>query len=353
MPALEAGGKEVIGMGLSRRAFVTGSAGALASSALAGLLAGCSSSDDNGAQQDAAAKKLTLCLDYTPNTNHTGIYVAQTKGYFADEGIELEIVQPPEDGAEAIVGTGQAQLGVSYQDYLANAYAGGNTGFEAIAAIIQHNTSGIMSKKELGVTRPAAMEGHTYATWELPVEQATLKQVVERDGGDFKKIQMVPYTVDDEVSGLRANLFDCVWVFEGWAVQNAKVQGLDVNYFSFISVDDVFDYYTPVLVANTAFAEENPEAVRAFLRAAKKGYEFAIEHPEEAAEILCEAVPELDAALVAESQAYLAGQYQSDAASWGDIDADRWANFFNWLNDNDLVETKLDPASGWTTEYLA
>ena len=340
-------------MNLSRRSFVAGSA-----TLAGGVLAGCASQSSGGDAGGEAATaegltKLTFCLDYTPNTNHTGIYVAQSKGYFAEEGLEVSIVQPSENGAEAMVGTGQAELGVSYQDYLANAYAGGNTGFEAVAAIVQHNTSGIMSRAEDGITHPAAMEGHTYATWELEVEQATLKQVVEKDGGDFDKIQMVPYTVDDEVSGLRSGLFDSVWVYEGWAVQNAKVQDFDVNYFSFISIDDVFDFYTPVIAANTAYADENPEVIKAFLRAAAKGYQFAIEHPDEAAEVLCEEVPELDAALVAESQAYLAEQYQADAERWGDIDGKRWAAFFEWLNENDLVAEKLDPQSGWTTEFLA
>ena len=350
MPAVEAGREEVNSMYMSRRAFIWGSTVSTA----ACTLAACGSSESGEeAAALSGATKLTLCLDYTPNTNHTGLYVAQEKGYFADEGIELQIVQPPEDGAEAMVGTGQAQLGVSYQDYLANAYAGGNTGFEAIAAIVQHNTSGIMSKKELGVTHPAAMEGKRYATWDLAVEQATLKQVVEKDKGDFSKIQMVPYTVDDEVSGLRSDLFDCVWVYEGWAVQNAKVQDYPVDYFSFISIDDVFDYYTPVFVANTEYANQNPEAMKAFLRAAVKGYQFAIEHPDEAADILCAAVPELDAALVTESQAFLADQYQADAERWGMIDSGRWERFFEWLNENDLVESKLDPQSGWTMEFLA
>ena len=196
------------------------------------------------------------------------------------------------------------------------------------------------------------MEDHVYATWDMPVEQATIKQVMEADGGDFSKLKMVAYSVDDEVSGLKANMFDCVWVYEGWAVQNAAVQDYPVNYFSFISMDPVFDFYTPVLAANNDFCKENPDTVAAFVRAAKKGYEYAIENPDEAADILLEEVPELDSALVKKSQTYLAGQYQADASSWGIIDADRWAAYFQWLNDNDLVTNKLDVNAGWTMDYL-
>lgn len=336
---------------LTRRSF------AAASATAAGLvLAACggSASGTGDAAQDAEGSltPITFCLDYTPNTNHTGIYVAQNQGFFAEEGLEVTIVQPAEDTAEAMIGTGQAQLGISYQDYLANSFVGGNTGLQAVAAVIQHNTSGIMSRTEDGVTTAKAMEGLRYATWDMPVEQATIKHIVEKDGGDYSKVKLVPYTVDDEISGLKANMFDTVWVYEGWAVQNATVQDFPVNYFSFISIDDVFDYYTPVIAANTTFCEENPDAVKAFLRAAKKGYEFAIASPDEAADILCAEVPELDAALVKQSAGFLAGEYQSDAASWGIIEADRWAAFYQWLNDNNLVETPLDVNVGWTMDYL-
>ena len=332
---------------LTRRSFAVASAAAATAA-----LSACGGSSDAGSAGQGELTPITFCLDYTPNTNHTGIYVAQSQGFFAEEGLEVTIVQPAEDTAEAMIGTGQAQLGVSYQDYIANSYAGGNTKLVAVAAVIQHNTSGIMSPKELGVTSAKGMEGLRYATWEMPVEQATVKQVVEKDGGDYSKVKLVPYTVDDEISGFKADLFDTVWVYEGWAVQNAAVQDYPVNYFSFISIDDVFDYYTPVLAANTDFCESNPDVVKAFLRAAKRGYEYAIKDPDGAAAILCEAVLELDAALVGQSAAFLAGEYQSDAASWGIIEADRWAAFFQWLNDNNLVETPLDVNAGWTMDYL-
>lgn len=338
---------------ITRRTFVGGLGTALAAAALTGCGTHDADTSEPAGGTATSPTKLTFCLDYTPNTNHTGIYVALDKGYFAEEGLEVSIVQPAEDSAEVMVGTGRAQLGVSYQDYMANAFAGGNTGLEAVAAIIQHNTSGIMSKGGLGVTHPAAMEGKRYATWELAVEQATVRQVVETDGGDFDKVKMVPYTVEDDVAGIRADLYDCVWVFEGWAVQNAKVQGVDVDFFSFRSVDDVFDFYTPVIAANTTFAAENPDVVRAFLRAVKRGYEFVADNHQEAAQILLAAVPELDADLVEESLAFLAGQFQDDAAFWGEIDGARWSRFFQWLNDNDLVGTSLDVDAGWTMDYLA
>ena len=336
---------------LTRRQF-------LASSALAGLgLAGCGGAAEQPADGEGSEASLTtvsFVLDYSPNVNHTGIYVAMDKGWFAEEGIEVEVVPVPADGADALIGSGGANMGVSYQDYIANSLASAAPmPYTAIAAIVQHNTSGIMSRAEDGITSAKGMEDHVYATWNMPIEQATIKQIVEADGGDFSKVKMVPYEVDDEVAGLRANMFDTVWVYEWWAVQNAKLQDYPVNYFSFADMDPVFDYYTPVIAVNDDFAAENPELVRAFLRAARRGYEFAAENPSEAADILCAAVPELDPALIHTAQEFISPEYIADAASWGEIDPERWPVFYQWLNDEGLVENPIDVNAGYTLEYLA
>lgn len=338
---------------LSRRAFLATAAGAGAAAlAACGGTAQEKPADGEGAEK--AATKVSFVLDYSPNVNHTGIYVAMDQGWFAEEGIEVEIVPVPADGADALIGAGGANMGVTYQDYIANSLASANPmPYTAVAAIVQHNTSGIMSRAEDGITSAKGMEDHVYATWNMPVEQATIKQIVEADGGDYSKVKMVPYEVDDEVAGLRAKMFDTVWVYEWWAVQNAKIQNYPVNYFAFADMDPVFDYYTPVIAANDQFAASNPEVVKGFLRAAKRGYEYAAANPAEAAEILCKAVPELDAKLIQTAQEFISPEYISDAKAWGDIDADRWGRFYQWLNDEKLVENAIDVKAGFTLEYLA
>ncbi|WP_333789004.1 ABC transporter substrate-binding protein [Parolsenella catena] len=338
---------------ISRRSFV---AGAAAAAAMTGLAAcgGSGTAATTEAASDAASgdtTKLTFVLDYTPNTNHSGIYVAIAKGYYADENLDVEVVQPPEDGADALVGTGKAQVGMSYQDVMAN-YLGSDDQLPvtAIAATIQHNTSGIMSRAGEGIDRPKGMEGKRYGTWDQDVEKAMVKSVVETDGGDFSKVQLVPS--GDEVSGLKSNQFDCVWGYEGWGLQNAKLQDLSCDYWSFRSIDSVFDYYTPVVVANNDFLSEQPEVAKAFLRATKKGYEFCVTNPDEAAQILVDAAPETDAELAKASAEYLADQYTADASSWGIIDPQRWAAFYTWMNDNQLTPVALDVNGGFSMDYL-
>lgn len=315
------------------------------------LLMGCSKNTDDKAA-DNELKKVSFVLDYTPNTNHTGIYVAKELGYFAEEGLDVEIVQPPEGGAPVLVASGNAQLGVDYQDTIAPAYATENPlPVTNIAALVQHNTSGIVSLKGNEIDRPKGLEGKRYATWGMAVEQAMIKNVVETDGGDFSKVELVPSNYSDIFTGL-GNDMDAVWIFYGWDGIAAEVKGVDIDYFAFKDINPVFDYYTPTIIANNDFLKNDPETVKEFLRATKKGYEYAIENPKEAAEILIKANPELDSAIVAKSQEYLKDEYIAYAPKWGYIDSTRWNNFYNWLHENKLIEKEIPTDYGFTNEYL-
>ena len=298
-------------------------------------------------------EKITFVLDWTPNTNHTGLYAAQSLGYFEDQGLEVEIVQPPEDGADALVASGKAQFGVSFQDTMAPGVAGDNAlPTTAVAALIQHNTSGIISRKGDGMDTPKGMEGKKYATWDSPIEVAMIQNVVEEDGGDFSKVEMIPSTVTDEVSALESESVDAIWIFYAWAGVKFELSGIETDYFAFKDINPVFDYYTPVVIANNEFLEEEPETAKKFLTALRDGYEYAIENPGEAADILCGAAPELDHELVLASQEYLKDQYKAEVEQWGYIDPERWNAFYQWLNDNGLSEAEIPENAGFSNDYL-
>ena len=327
-------------------------------------LTACGSAPAKSDEQDQAetskgetsdTKKITFVLDWTPNTNHTGLYVAQEKGYFTEAGLEVEIVQPPEDGAEALVASGKAQFGVSFQDTMAPALVrDAALPITAVAALVQHNTSGIISRQGEGMDRPKGLEGKKYATWDAPVEKAMLKNVVETDGGDFSQVELIPSTVTDEVSALESKSVDAIWIFYGWAGVATEVAGLETDYFAFKDINPVFDYYTPVVIANNSFLEEDPDTAKAFLTALKKGYEDAIDDPDAAADILLEAAPELDPELTRASQQWLSQEYKSDVEQWGYMDPERWNAFYSWLNENDLVEGgELAENAGFSNDYLS
>ena len=311
--------------------------------------AGCSETDSK-----TKAERITIVLDWAPNTNHTGIFVAQAKGYFEQAGLEVEIVQPPEGDAVTLVGSGKAQFGVSFQDSLAPAFIGDIIPVTAVAAVIQHNTSGIISRAGEGMDTPKGLEGKKYATWDLDVEKETIRDVMAADGGNFDLVELIPSTVSDEVSALKSRSVDAIWIFYGWAGVACQVAGLETDYFEFADIDPVFDYYTPVIVGNNDWLSKNPDAAKAFVAALSKGYTFAAQNPKEAADILMDAAPELksNSALVYASQEYLADEYISDAKRWGEFDPERWSAFFTWLNDNNLLESRIDPNYGFTNDYL-
>ena len=303
-----------------------------------------------------AADSITVCLDWTPNTNHTGLYAAQALGYYEEAGLDVSIVQPPENGAALMCASGQAQFAVDAQDTIGAAFDMDEPlAVTTVAALIQHNTSGIMSRKEDGISSPKDLEGKVYSTWESPIELAMIEFIMKEDGGDFSKLKQIPNDITDEPAALVAHQTDSVWVFYGWSGINAQIENVDVNYLDFGQLAPVLDYYTPVLIANNDFLEEHPDTAKAFLAATAKGYEYAIENPKEAADLLIsgDSTGSLADAqeLVYASQEWLSGKYIDDASSWGRIDPERWNGFYTWLYENGLTTHDLT-GIGFSNDYL-
>jgi len=221
----------------------------------------------------------------------------------------------------------------------------------AVAAIIQHNTSGIISLKDKGIKSPRDMAGHNYASWDTPIEKAILKAIITADGGDYDKVEMIPNTVTDVITALQTDV-DTVWVYYGWDGIATEVKGVETNYFYLKDFDPALDFYSPLIAASNGYLEKNGDTAKKFIAAVSKGYEYAIEHPEEAAEILVKHAPEVDIDIARASQEYLAEQYRADAARWGVFDQARWDAFYAWLYDNKVIPRKIDAGVGFTNDYL-
>lgn len=298
-------------------------------------------------------EKVRIVLDWTPNTNHTGLYVAAAKGYFDAAGLDVEIMQPPEGSTTSLIGAGGAEFGISFQDTIAPTFANDNPmPITAVAAIIQHNTSGIISLKETGIDTPSKLVNHSYATWDSEIELAIIKKIVEDDGGKFEDVKLIPNTVTDVVTALKTDI-QSVWVYYAWDGIATEVAKVDTNFLNFADYGPELDYYNPIIIANNDYLEKNPEQAKKVLNAIKQGYEFAIENPDQAADILLEAVPELDETLVKASQKWLAGQYKAEVAQWGYIDPTRWDAFYAWLSTNGLVKKEIPAGTGFTNEFLS
>lgn len=327
--------------------------------ALVGLLAiaGLSAcSGENNASKSGEGDKLekvTLVLDYTPNTNHTGIYLAKEKGYYKDQGIDLEIIQPSDSDSVTLVASDKAQFGVSYQEDVTYALTREKDPLpvKAIATIIQHNTSGFAAPVEKNIKTAKDFEGKTYGGWGSPSEEAIIKLAMEKQGADFNKLKRVDIGKDDYFTATKKNI-DFAWVFDAWTGVEARLKNVKLDYIPIKDIDPALDYYTPIIITNNKTIKENPELVKKFMAATSKGYEEAIKDPSGAADILSKAVPELDKDLVKASQEYLAKLYKDDAQKWGQMKAEVWKNYAKFMQDNGLIKKALNVDEAFTNEFL-
>lgn len=293
---------------------------------------------------------VKIVLDWSPNTNHTGLYVAKEQGYYEEEGLNVDIVLPGAGGADAMVASGEVPFGVSVQESVTQGRIQG-VPLVSIAAIIQHNTSGFAAPADKGIKTPKDFEGKTYGGWGSPVEEAVMKSIMDQSGADVGKVKFVNIGEADYFTAVKRDI-DFAWIFYAWTGIEAELRGepLDMQYVKDYSKQ--LDYYTPVIVTNEKTIADDPELVKAFMRATSKGYRYAIEHPEESAEMLLKAVPDLDKDLVVASQKWLSPKYQEDAARWGEQKREVWQNYSDWMHERGLLEKPLDTDKVFTNEFL-
>lgn len=293
--------------------------------------------------------QVSITLDWTPNTNHTGLYVAQELGYFTDEGLDVQILQPGQNITDQIVATGKSHFGISYQENVIRARSEGIP-LVSVAAVIQHNTSGFASLKSANIKSPKDFEGKRYGSWDSPSEIAILKNVMEGHQADFGKVKIIS-GIYDFFSTIGKDA-DFEWIYYGWDGVVAEQRGIEIDYLPLRELNPIFDYYTPVIISSEDFLADNPEIAKKFMRAVKKGYDFAIAEPEKAADILIKNVPELDYEQVKLSAQYLAKEYQADAAYWGMQKSEVWFGFANWMSDEGLIDRPIDVEKAFSNSYL-
>lgn len=320
-------------------------------SLLAVSIVGCQSSDKaKDTKKTAPKQKVTVMLDWFPNTNHTGLYVAKDKGYFAQEGLDVQIVQPAEGGNPQLVASGKSDFAVSYQEEVTTARSQ-NIPVVAIAAVIQHNTSGFASPVEKNIKTPKDFEGKTYGGWGSPSETAMIQALMKKYGADPSKVKIVNIGSADFFASVKKNI-DFSWIFEGWTGIEAETKGMKLNFINLRDEDKALDYYTPVIITSEKNIAENPELVRKFMRATSKGYQFAIKNPDQAAQILIKNVPEINKTLVKKSQKYMVSQYQADAKRWGEMKPEVWQNYTDFMINYKLLDKNIDVNKAFTNKFL-
>lgn len=301
----------------------------------------------------ASAEKIDFLLDWVPNTNHTGLFVAEEMGWFAEEDIEVNFIQPGTNmSVEQVVGAGRADLGISFQEWVTSARIQG-VPVVSLAAVIQHNTSGFAVLEEKDVETPADLAGLEYGGWGMDIEKAIIESLVEGSGGDFSEVEFVNIGSGDLLSMLDSNKFDFTWVFYASDGIQAEMRDIDLNIFMLKDYQEYLpDYYTPVIISSAEMIAEKPELLNSFMQVVKRGYEYAAENPEESAEILHKKAPENSLEFLTKSQQWLSPRYIDDAPYWGHQKLKVWEEFGEWMYEQELITEKFEAEKAFTNQFL-
>jgi ABC-type nitrate/sulfonate/bicarbonate transport system substrate-binding protein len=296
---------------------------------------------------------MTLALDWTPNTNHTGIYVALEKGWYAQEGINLKILPYSANvSPDVLVSSGKADVGISSTEGIVADAAVGQP-VVSIAAIIQHNTSALVTLASSRLNRPRDLDGKVYGGFGAPYESAVVGEIIQHDGGTghFKNVTLGV----DAMQALESHQVDFVWVFEGWEVIQAQRQGVKLNVFP-ITNYGVPDYYTPNIITSPNEITQKSDLLHRFMAATTKGYDYARANPQAAAQLLIKAVPAgtfPDTGLVMASQQFLSPRYVDPNRKWGWQDATAWHGYPEFmLNSNGILNAAGKPIHSMNFDAL-
>lgn len=309
-----------------------------------------------------AQDTVSVALDWTPNTNHVGLYVAQSKGWFVEAGLDVDILPYTDTSSGILVATGVAELGIlSAIGFHSQRSTGAD--MNVVMAVVQHETGRLVfNSKRSDIKRPADLDGKIYAGFGSAWEEALISTIIRKDGGTgtFDTVTLGTSAYEALANG-RVDFTLEVSTWEGVnSVLLDRQQGA-IRYADY----GVPDQHTTFLGGNGAWLAANPDTARAFVQAAQRGYEYAANNPADAAEILIAETagmlsrPEL---VRASMEALVTGGYLQDPGEpAGLIDDEMFANITAFLFEAGILHgedgmplTLMPDVSGWyTNDYLA
>jgi ABC-type nitrate/sulfonate/bicarbonate transport system substrate-binding protein len=308
-----------------------------------------------------AQDALGVALDWTPNTNHVGLYVAQSKGWFAEAGLEVDILPYTETSSGTLVASGTAEFGIlSAVGFHTQRATGAD--MTVVMAIVQHETGRLVFNGDReDIQRPADLDGMTYAGFGSDWENALIRSIIRNDGGEgaFDTVTLGTSAYEALANGS----VDFTLEVSTWEGVHSALLDRPQRAFRYADYG-VPDQHTTFLGANATWLEANPDIARAFVQATQRGYQFAVDNPQAAAEILIEETsgmlsnPDL---VRASMDALVEGGYLQDAGEpVGLIDEAMIEDITAFLfsvgilrgADGRALETRPDVSSWFTNEYL-
>jgi putative hydroxymethylpyrimidine transport system substrate-binding protein len=297
--------------------------------------------------QDRPLEPLTVALDWYPNANHAGLFLALERGYYAEEGLVPEFYTPSDPTTVLqTVGAGRDAFGISYQTDVLLARAAG-VPVVSVMALVQQPLQGIMVLADRAIARPGDLAGKTVGYPGIPSQEAFLSAMLASDGLTMADVELINIgfeLIPALASGRVDASLGAFWTHEPIV---AAQEGYET---AVLKVDDwgVPPYYELVLAASETTVADQPDLVARFLRATRRGYEDAIADPAAALAALQAASPDLDVAVEEEGIALLVPAWTAGDVPFGTQTAARWRDYAAWMAENGLIPADLDVDASWT-----
>jgi putative hydroxymethylpyrimidine transport system substrate-binding protein len=326
---------------------------ALIAAAAIGLgLVACGGGDEPSKGSASNPQPFTLDLDWYVNPDHAGIYSALDRGFFTQQGLDVQ-PQVPSDPSAPIkeVAAGRADLAVSYEPEVLLAQDKG-LDVQAVAAIVAQPLTSLISLPKAGIAGAADLNGKTVGTAGIPYQTDYLETILQTAGlppSAAKEVNVGLNLLPTVIAGRVDAILGGFRNIEGVDLQQ---RGLDPR---IVPVDQlgVPTYDELVLVARRTTVDEHSDAVRSFLIALSRGTNYAIAHPQEAANAVETAGKGLDAMQTrAEVEATLPLLGAADGRPYGFMDPDQWREYAEWMADHDLISSAPKTSDVLTNELL-
>ncbi|MEK4030418.1 ABC transporter substrate-binding protein [Pseudobacillus sp. FSL P4-0506] len=316
------------------------------------VLAGCSSNDASEKKTAAGAgekqkEKVTIMLDWYPNAVHSFLYVAEEKGYFKEEGVDVDIQFPasPTDPIN-LAATGKVTLGISYQPDVIMARTEQGVNVKSIGAIVRSPLNRVMFLKDSPIKAPKDLEGKTVGFTGIPLNEAIVGTMVEKDKGDPEKVKMIDVGFELNSAVVTKKADAVVGAYINHEVPLLKHEGYETSNLDPTKYG-VPNFYELVAVTSDETWEKQQDAIKAFWRAAEKGFNYTEQHPDEALQILLSKQDEANFPLIEEvekqSLKILLPKMKSEKG-FGSQTKEPWIETAEWMKKTGLIkkEPKLE-----------
>jgi ABC-type nitrate/sulfonate/bicarbonate transport system substrate-binding protein len=231
----------------------------------------------------AAPAKVRIALDWTPNTNHIGIYVAKSKGFYEAAGLDVEILPYADTSAGTLVSNGVAEFGICGEiEIFMQRAAGGDV--KMVYGIVQTETGRLIFKGgREDIKSPKDLDGKTYGGFGGAWEDAVISSMIRNDGGlgTFQTVTLGTSAYEAVDNGAVDFTLE-VYTWEGIAAQLENRQLGRFHYSDY----GVPDEQTTAIASSEAYLKANPDQARAFIQATRQGYAYSVDHPDEACDLL-------------------------------------------------------------------